>query len=58
MNNQTEALEQASIRQYCKVVRMPAIAANFVPLAEQAIKEQHTQCSISGGVAGHGVRGT
>jgi DNA replication protein DnaC len=42
MNNQTEALEQASIRQYCKVVRMPAIAANFVPLAEQAIKEQHT----------------
>jgi DNA replication protein DnaC len=42
MNNQTEALEQASIRQYCKLVRMPAIAANFMPLAEQAIKEQHS----------------
>lgn len=42
MSNQTEALEQASIRQYCKVVRMPAIAANFMPLAEQAIKEQHS----------------
>lgn len=42
MSNQTEALEQASIRQYCKLVRMPAIAANFMPLAEQAIKEQHS----------------
>jgi DNA replication protein DnaC len=42
MNHQTEALEQASIRQYCKVVRTPAMAANFIPLAEQAIKEQHS----------------
>lgn len=42
MTHQTEALEQASIRQYCKAVRMPAIAANFIPLAEQAAKEQHT----------------
>src|ERR1700743_3960271 len=42
MNHQTEALEQASIRQYCKVVRTPAVAANFIPLAEQAIKEQHS----------------
>jgi DNA replication protein DnaC len=42
MTHQTEALEQASIRQYCKAVRMPAIAANFIPLAEQAAKEQHS----------------
>src|SRR5262245_5646224 len=42
MTHQTEALEQASVRQYCKAVRMPAIAANFIPLAEQAVKEQHT----------------
>lgn len=42
MRHQTEALEQASVRQYCKAVRMPAIAANFIPLAEQAAKEQHT----------------
>jgi DNA replication protein DnaC len=42
MNPSSEALEQASIRQYCKAVRTPAIAANFIPLAEQAIKENHS----------------
>ena len=42
MNHQTEALEQASIRQHCKMIRTPAVAANFLPLAEQAIKEQHS----------------
>src|SRR5258708_11267584 len=42
MNYPTEALEQASIRQYCKAVRTPGIAANFIPLAEQAVKENHT----------------
>src|SRR5579884_3287396 len=35
----TENLEHASIRQYCKAVRTPAIGANFVSLAEQAVKE-------------------
>lgn len=39
MKNQTQALEQASIKQYCKAVRVPVIAANFVTLAEQAVKE-------------------
>jgi DNA replication protein DnaC len=42
MSYQKEALEQASIRQYCKIIRTPAIAANFIPLAEQAVKEQHS----------------
>ena len=47
MKNHSEALEhaaleQASVRQYCKAVRTPAIAANFVSLAEQAVKENHT----------------
>jgi DNA replication protein DnaC len=42
MNHSSEALEQASIRQYCKAVRTPAIAANFIPLAEQAVKENHS----------------
>jgi len=42
MKHPNEALEQASVRQYCKEVRTPAIAANFVPLAEQALKEQHS----------------
>ena len=37
-----EALEHASVRQYCKAVRVPAIGANFVSLAEQAVKENHT----------------
>ena len=46
MKNQTEALEHASVRQYCKAVRMPAIAANFVSLAEQAVKENHSHIDI------------
>jgi hypothetical protein len=42
MKNQTEPLEHASVRQYCKAVRVPAIGANFVSLAEQAVKENQT----------------
>jgi DNA replication protein DnaC len=42
MKNQTEALEHASVRQYCKAVRMPSVGANFVTLAEQAVKESHS----------------
>jgi uncharacterized protein YigA (DUF484 family) len=34
-----DALEHASVQQYCKALRVPVIAANFVPLAEQAVKE-------------------
>jgi DNA replication protein DnaC len=42
LKNQTNALEQASVLQYCKAVRLPTIGANFVPLAEQAVKENHS----------------
>ena len=42
MKSQTEALEHASVQQYCKAVRVPTIAANFLPLAEQAVKENHS----------------
>lgn len=42
MKNQTEALEHASVRQYCKAVRMPSVGANFVTLTEQAVKENHS----------------
>ena len=42
MKNPSESLEHASVRQYCKAVRTPAIAANFVSLAEQAVKENRT----------------
>lgn len=38
----TESLEQASIRQYCKAVRVPAIAANFVTMAEEAVRDNHS----------------
>jgi DNA replication protein DnaC len=42
MKNPTENLEHASVRQYCKAVRVPTVGANFVSLAEQAVKENHT----------------
>ena len=38
MKNQTEALEQASVKQYCKAVRVPTVGANFISLSEQAVK--------------------
>jgi hypothetical protein len=33
----TEALEHASVQQYCQLLRIPVVSANFVPLAEQAV---------------------
>jgi DNA replication protein DnaC len=42
MSNQTQALEHASVRQYCKAVRLPTVGANFVSLAEQSVKENHS----------------
>jgi DNA replication protein DnaC len=42
VKNQTDALEHASIKQYCKAVRVPTVGANFVSLAEQALKENHS----------------
>ena len=42
MSQGTQALEHASVKQYCKALRMPVIAANFVRLFEQAIKEQRS----------------
>ena len=42
MKPTTGALEHASVQQYCKGLRVPVIAANFVPLAEQAVKEKRS----------------
>ena len=42
MKEQTQALEHASVKQYCKALRVPMIGAHFVQLAEQAIKEQRS----------------
>jgi DNA replication protein DnaC len=36
----SEPLDQASVRQYCKALRMPVVGANFIALAEQAVKEK------------------
>lgn len=38
----TESLDHASVKQYCKAVRVPVIGANFLTLAEQAVKENHS----------------
>ena len=37
-----QALEHASVRQYCKALRVPVVGANFIALAEQAVKEKHS----------------
>jgi len=42
MSQDTIALQQANVRQYCKSVRMPVIGANFVALAEQAVREKRS----------------
>ena len=39
---ETQSLEQASVKQYCKAMRVPVIGANFVSLAEQAVNESHS----------------
>ena len=39
MNKQTAALQEATIKQHCKVLRMPAVASQFVLLAKLAVKE-------------------
>lgn len=42
MKIQTQALEYASVFQYCKAVRLPTVGANLVPLAEQAVEGNHS----------------
>ncbi len=42
MNAQAAVLETASIQQQCKVLRLPAIAAQCGQLAEQAVRERHS----------------
>ncbi len=42
MSQPTQALEHASVKQYCKAVKVPVVGANFVRLAEQAVKENRS----------------
>lgn len=39
---EARSLEQASVKQYCRAMRVPVIGANFATLAEQAVKENHS----------------
>ena len=54
MKPASDALEHASVQQYCKSLRVPVIAA-FVPLAEQAVKENRN-IKVSGSLTGDGER--
>ena len=40
MSNQMAQLQEATIKAQCKTLRMPMIASQFGPLAEQAIREK------------------
>ena len=42
MNTTSVALEEATIKQQCKLLRMPAVAAQLTSLAEQAVRERKT----------------
>jgi hypothetical protein len=46
MKEQTQALEHASVKQYCKALRVPMIGAHFVQLAEQASKSNAVTLAI------------
>ena len=45
MSAAKQNLEQISIRQHCKQLRLPTMGAQFVNLAEQAIKEKQGHVS-------------
>src|SRR3954452_7439270 len=42
MSSQLTQLQDATIAQHCKALRMPTMAAQFNTLAEQAIREKRT----------------
>jgi hypothetical protein len=42
VNVESGALEAATVRQQCKLLRMPTIGAQCTQLAEQAVRERRT----------------
>ena len=42
MSGQLVSLQDATIKQHCKMLRMPTIASQFSTLAEQAVREKQT----------------
>jgi DNA replication protein DnaC len=46
MNAQIPVLEEATIRQQCKLLRMPTVASQCAQVAEQAVRERRTHLSF------------
>ena len=46
MSNQLAQLQEATIKQQCKALRMPMIAAQFGSLAEQAVRRRRLTSAI------------
>jgi hypothetical protein len=46
MSGQAAVLEQAMIKQQCKLLRMPTVASQCAHLAEEAVRERRTHCSV------------
>jgi DNA replication protein DnaC len=42
MKEQAQALEHATVRQYCKALKVPVIGANFGRVSEEAVKEKRS----------------
>lgn len=42
MSTQLAQLQEATIKQHCKTLRMPMMGMHFSSLAEQAVKEKKT----------------
>ncbi len=42
MNTEAAVLETAAIRQHCKLLHLPTVAAQSTQLAEQAVRERRT----------------
>ena len=42
MSNPLAHLQEATIKQHCKTLRMPMMASQFSSLAEQAVREKKT----------------
>ena len=42
MSGQLVSLQDATIKQHCKTLRMPTVASQFSTLAEQAVREKQT----------------
>jgi hypothetical protein len=46
-----EAAQELVIRGHCRALKLSVVAANFVAIAEEAIREQEKPSGIPGGTA-------